>query len=552
MNDLLREHIGEIALLIYILYPLLKRWYDRRKKARKQTGGEAKDKSSAPTRAEPRQTTPRRPSAEPSVYRPEPPRPIEPRPQTADLLVAARAETNRLEREALRLLEQSTANRRLARVAPALREDLLRRLAAIRRSLEGSPTLSTLVQETTALRGLDELLSYLARIMRQRIVATTSVFGRADRMIDDLYGPLLHFCNAQNLGLQTSEPVAVSGHWDRAVAPRFASTHVAPIRLPDDFEDDVGQWPGLAAEVARDFYYSFEHLERDLRDRLNLPDQVKLPSSDGEVDARWLMQLFGPWLPETFVDVMGTLMLGPAYTEWLRNRHRDPASPQRTGAVYQNGALIDERPPARLRIYGSVRVLHHLGRHQEADALWERWEAEHPDIRLYFLPLGGRWAGLADETLHSLADSLIDSLVLRPWPELEGFQLMNIPGLAYLHAEHFEVERLTEALAKGLAVEADARWIIAAAVLAVAAQPALYEIIFDAAWRSIEPLETQTPQTQRAASRALRSETIGRALKDSTRSPAAIQQAIVLGAALGPRRHGTGRHSTALRRGRSR
>ena len=34
MPDWLSEHIGEIALLIYIVYPLLKRWWDRRKERR--------------------------------------------------------------------------------------------------------------------------------------------------------------------------------------------------------------------------------------------------------------------------------------------------------------------------------------------------------------------------------------------------------------------------------------------------------------------------------------------------------------------------------------
>lgn len=534
MNDLLREHIGEIALLIYILYPLLKRWYDRTKKRQKKAGGRAKKERTAPERSKPGRTVPKRPDGKPRTRRPEPRRP-EPRPQTPDLLQVARAETERLEKEASHLLDRATADPRLDRMAPALREDLRTRLTAIRRALDGSPTLSTLVQETTALRGLDELLSYLARIIRQRILAPASVSTRADRMIDDLYWPLLRFCDAQNLRLQTSEPVAVSGHWDRTMAPRFASTRVAPIPLPDGFEEEVWQWPGLATEVGRDFYYSFDPLEQSLHQRFDLPYQVKLPSSDGEVDARWLMGLFGPWLPDTFADVMGTLMLGPAYVEWLRRRYRDPSSPQRTAALYQNGALIDERPPARLRMYGSVRVLHHLGHHQEADALWERWEAEHPDIRLYFLPLGGRWAGLADETLHSLADSLIDALLLQPWPELEGFQLLSIPGLAYLHAEHSEVERVVEALSKGRTVEADARWIIAAAVLAAAGQPTLHEVIFDAAWRSLALVETPARETQLSLSRLRRSDTIGRALVTSVRSRAAIRQAIILGAALSPR-----------------
>lgn len=535
MKDLLREHIGEIALVIYILFPLLKRWYDRRKKQREQATRPAEAKSPAKSRTTPqeRASAPERVRTEPSVRRPK--SPAAPRgPEQPDLLGEARTETQRLEQEASRLLRRAATNPRLARVAPALRDDLLGRLAAIQRSLEGSPTLSTIVQDTAALAGLDELLRYLSRIMRQRMLAPKGIFSLADRMTDDVYRPLLAFCNAQNLRLRTSQPVTVSGAWDRSVTPHFASTHLGPIRLPDDFEDSLWQWPSLAAEVARDFYYSFNHLDDDLHDRLKLPKQLQLPSSDAEVDARWLTLLFGPWLPDIFADVMGTLMLGPAYVESLQRRYRETASPQRTAAILPNGPFIDERPPARVRIYISVRVLHHLGRHQEADAQWDLWEAEHPDIRLYFLPLGGRWAGLADQTLHSFVDSLVDRMVLQPWPELEGFQLMNIPELAYLHAEHTQVERSMESLVKGAVINSDSRWIIAAAVLAAAAQPALHDSILEAALQSIARMEAPTRAPQLPATRPARTATIGKDLLASLGNPNAIREAIILGEAFRP------------------
>ena len=45
-----REHIAEIALLIYIFYPLLKRWWDRRKQKREEAL--AKRESAAPAEAQ--------------------------------------------------------------------------------------------------------------------------------------------------------------------------------------------------------------------------------------------------------------------------------------------------------------------------------------------------------------------------------------------------------------------------------------------------------------------------------------------------------------------
>lgn len=535
MEDLFREHLAEIALLIYILFALFKRLLDRRKQ---------KTEASKRSRAEPRPGSSEeqepapvpKPSAEP-VRRPPAPPIAKPKEQP-DFLRLARTELERVEQESTRLLRQAEVNPRLARLVPALREDLLGRLQAIDRSLQGAPTSSTVMQDTTALRGLEELLRHLGRMTRQRILAPRLALAQADQMADDCYAPLIEFARVQNLGLTTSEPVPVTGDWDWSIMPRLASTRVAPVRLPADFEHSIWRWPSIAAEVGRDFYYSVSKLEEDLHDRLGLPYELEVPASDREVDGRWLAQLFGVWLPVIFADLMGTMLLGPAYVEMLRRSHRNPGSPQRTAAVFRDGRLIDEQPPARLRIYMAVRALHHLGRHQEADSSWEQWEAEHRDVELYFLPLGGQWAGLSDQALHSLADTMIDTLALGPWPELEGFQLMNIPGVAYLHGEHAEVERLMEvfARARGGTARADSRRIIAAAVLAAAAQPTLHDSILDAARRSIGGMEAQEREPQRRAAGQRPSATIGQSLRASLKSPIAIREAVVVGAALSPRR----------------
>lgn len=183
----------------------------------------------------------------------------------------------------------------------------------------------------------------------------------------------------------------------------------------------------------------------------------------------------------------------------------------------------------------ATRVLHHLGRHAEADRLWEQWEGDHGEVRLYYLPLGGQWVGLSDEALHSIADSIIDVLIQNPWPELDGFHLRDIPGLAYLHAENAEVERLSADLARGETLDADPRWIVAAAVLAAAAQPTLHDLILESARRSIAGFGAAraevTPPRRRTSGK------IGEVLVASLRDPLAIRQAIVLGAALTRYKH---------------
>lgn len=520
MEELLKNWLGTIAILIYIIYPLLKRWQQSRKKSREQAA------KATPKRAPGPRTRPKPPQRAPATRT----RPTEP-----DLLAAAQAQLARLKTQTARLLARAESDPRLARLVPALREDLLGRLDTVERSLRSSPTLSTVIQETTVLGGLDALLRYLNTMAQQRVRGASSFVGDADSMADALYAPLLQFATAQGLELTTSQPVVVTGDWDLSIVPRFASTRVAPLRLPTGFERSVWSWPAIAHEIAHDFYYSLEPLDRELHARLRLAHEVEVPASSGEVDSAWLRQLFGAWLTEIFADTMGTVSLGPAYVETMRRAFSDPSSPQRTAAILQDGALIDEHPPARLRLYMATRVLHHLGRHVEADRLWEQWEADHDDVRLYYLPLGGQWVGVADEAVHSIADSIIDVLIQNPWPELEGFHLRDIPGLAYLHAEHAEVERLSADLAHGETVHADPRWIVAAAVLAAAAQPTLHDQILQAARRSIVGVGAARAKVTPPRSRT--SDKIGEILVASLREPEAIRDAIVLGAALTPYRH---------------
>ncbi|MFW2388825.1 MAG: hypothetical protein ACN4G0_10840 [Polyangiales bacterium] len=537
MQELLKEHLGEIALLIYIFYPLLKRWWNR---VRKPKGGEEQQPKKAKSkRKRARPATVSRKAARRERKRPEKGSsapPVAKRPAGADFLDAGLSQLKRTKKEANALLARAQADPRLARFVPAVKEDLLARLALIERSLRSNPPLSTIVQDTTALRGLDALVGNLTTMARQRTLGRSSFLTEADAMADSYYAPLIEFARAQGLDLNSSTPVAMSGDWDLSIVPRFASTRLAPLRLPVGFEHSLWRWPAIAHEVAHDFYYSLDGFAPSLHARLGLPRQVELPVSSAEVDGAWIRGLFGAWLAETFADVMGTVMVGPAYVETMRRAFRNPGSPQQTAAILQDRNLMDEHPPARLRLFMGTRVLHQLGRHEEADELWERWEGEHHDVQLYYLPLGGRWVGISDDALHSIASSIIDELILRAWPELEGFHLLNIPGLAYLHAEHAEVERTSVELARGVAVDAEVRWVVAAAVLAAAAQPALHDQILETARRSIEGMGEPdvTPTPGKRARQP--SGTIAQTLVASLKEADAIEEAIVLGAALTPYR----------------
>jgi len=536
MPEWLREHIGEIALLIYIFYPILKRWRDRRKKRADDAERKAPSEATAETKGErgaraPARTPPPetpRPRRAPPAPTPERPK----RPSQTEFIDAALARADRLRSDTKALLAQAETDPRLVRLVPALREDLLARVDQVDHALRRSPTISTIIQETTVLQGLEELFRYLTTMARQRTTSRSPFLADADSMADACYAPILDHARAQGLDLRTSTPVAVTGDWGLSIVPRFASTRVAPLRLPSGFDRDVLRWPAIAHEVAHDFYYSLDSLEPSLHERLSLPYEVSVPSSERELSPQWLRDLHGPWMSEIFADTLGTVMLGPAYVEAMRNAFRKPGSPERTAAVFQDGGRIEEHPPDRLRVYMATRVLHYLGRHQEADSVWERWEADHQNARFYYVPLGGDWVGLSDDHLHDVANDVVDALLERPWPELEGFQLLNVPGLAYLHDEHAIVSRLIDPLGRGETVDADPRWIMAAAVLATVAQPALDDTIREAAARSIrgvgEPMR-EPPATRRPTT----SSPVSVQLRASPKNPTALIEAITLAATLG-------------------
>jgi len=530
VEELLKEHLGEIALLIYILYPLFKRWSERRKRQRERS-------SQAPAKtAEAPRPRPARPSA-PTPERIRAPQPgpapvVAKRPTEADFLAAAQIQLDRLKQEASRQLTLAESDARLLRLAPAFREDLLGRLETIERSLRSHPTPSTIVQDSTVLRDLESLLQHLKTMAQRRVQRGSPFLEAADEMVDACYAPILAFARAQGLALTANQPVVVPGDWDRYSVPQLAPTRIAPLRLPAGLEQSLWRWPAIAHEVAHDFYYGLRGFDRQVHDRLGLPEEIDLPRSSQDVDGAWLRKLFGAWLPEIFADTLGTLLLGPAYAEAMRRAFRNPASAQRTAAIFQTNGRIDERPPARLRLYMARRVLHHLGRHTEADALWEQWEGEHPEVRFYYLPLGGQWVGLSDEALHSIADSLIDALLQQSWPELDGFALLHIPGLAYLHAEHVTVERLAGSLARGQTVNGDARWIMAAAVLAATGQPTLHDQILETARQSIVGVRAKQLTTPSPLPGRRTEQSIGRALITSLSQPHALDEAIAVAAAI--------------------
>lgn len=558
MEEWLKDSLGTIAVLVYLLYPLLKRFLERRKEqARRREQAEA-SKPAAEHTGPRRDTRRERRAASRARSGPE----AAPRPGSAashrgpqqrglrrgeelrrDLdaqrVAAFKAELERARGETVALIEligAAPAGTRagqlpLAQLAEPLRQDLLPSIERMAGALQREPTMATVQAQTDSLGDLEAVLAALRGLIEQRLSSAASVLADVDTIASASYAPFVSFAQTQSVHLAERRPVAVRGPFDRN---GLASTSIVPIAVPSGFARQVWGWPSIVHDVARDLFFNIEHLALDLHGRLDLPRRLPAPSSELELQAGFVRMLFGPWLPEVFADLLATLMLGPAYVESMVHTLANPRAPQRSSAILTDRGLIAEQPPARLRLYMACVALAELGYQAEGEALWARWEAIHPNAQLFFLPLSGNWVGLSEHALTKPADELVALMLNEPWPELAGFRLANIPGLAYGEREEAQVRNLSSALSEGLRVDADARWLVAAAVMAAAQAPEQQAQVLAAARRSLSS-EPVAKSVVAVLDEAVRPSSIKAELRRSLRNPDAVREAIVLGTALCPR-----------------
>ncbi len=593
MEEWLKDSLGTIAVLVYLLYPLLKRFVERRKEqarrreqaetskpAAERTGPRPEtrrqrqastaprpDSEGAPQQRGPQRTGPQQRGPQqrgpqqrgpqrtgpqqrgpqqrgpqrrgPQQRGPQRRGPQRREAQETQAVARFEAELARARGEAVALIEligaDPKANRRdhlrVVQLSEPLRQELLPSLERIAQGLRTEPSMATVLAQTETFRELEAVLANMRGLIEQRLSSAASVLSDVDAIADASYAPFIAFARTQPVHLAERTPVAVRGSFDRK---SLASTSIAPISVPSGFGRQVWGWPGIVHDVARDLFFNIEHLALDLHGRLDLPRRFPAPSTELELQVSSVRMLFGPWLPEVFADLVATLMLGPSYVESLLHTLASPRAPQRGSAILAKRGLIAEQPPARLRLYMACVALAELGYEAEGDALWSRWEAMHPNAQLFFLPLGGNWVGLSEHALTNPADELVALMLSEPWPELAGFRLASIPGLPYGKREEAEVTKLSERLTEGVRVDADARWLVAAAVMAAAQTPERQAQVLAAARQSLSREAVAKPRPV-VSSKAVRPSSIKAELRRSLRDPEAVRQAVVLGASLCPR-----------------
>ena len=445
-----------------------------------------------------------------------------------------RSEAQRLSDQADRLISRIQSDDRASRLLAPIKSDVITPLSSILKVSEGSDV-DAVLQAMQHLEAITELYGHLEQMAVQRLGPELGYLGDADAFAAACYDPVIAFARSENVPLHTMTPITVQAQ-QMSIIIDLRGASVAPLRVPQGFANNLWWWPAIAHEVAHDLYYSVNNLDMRLHERLRLPTSAHVTNNIDELDHYALRQYFGPWLSEIFADVIGTMMLGPAYMITMSRLFRNTESPKQILAVKAIEWTIDSHPPRHLRMFISYKVLHYLGQHDEADDIWEEWSAAHGNPEELYVLIGERWAAVPLKVFADLVEPLLAQLLKDQWPELGGFHLIDIPGLTYLHAEHAKTQAMAKRLQNGKHAHGDPRLIIAAAVLAATSNEALHDQIMNLAHASIIGIGTGEQFHSDPAEIFVGHSALVDELRAVIKSPPALAESIALGAAF-RRRH---------------
>lgn len=311
-------------------------------------------------------------------------------------------------------------------------------------------------------QSLQQLYDTLVWVAEQREHATYGApLAAADRLAEACYRPLLSFAS-HRFEAPDREAISFIASRDHMDLRSFGAAGLTAIALPDAFPDRLSGWAMVASEVGRDFLESVQGLKWELRNRFGLPDRYPVPfASRGYLSEEEVLLPFGPWMEVLFGDLIGSLLLGPAYARALSELLANPRNPSAVVAVgvTADGAFYSNEPPAQLRIAMAVGVMDDLGETEEQAAIWQAWNERHGWPRVLYLPTRVEgWIEAPLSAFSDMAEGVADLMLLEPLGALGDQSLDGVPGLAFSEMQQARIEQVkTAALGSGDGSAADPR-----------------------------------------------------------------------------------------------
>ncbi len=267
----------------------------------------------------------------------------------------------------------------------------------------------------------------------------------ADRLVEACYRPLMSFAG-HRFADPNREPVTFIASRDRMDLRSFPEAGLTAVALPNAFPDRLCGWAMVGSEVGRDFLDSVQGLKWELRNRFGLPDRYPVPfASRGYLSEDEVLLPFGPWLEVLFGDLIGSLLLGPAYSRALAELLANPRNPSDVVAVgvSSDGSFYDKQPPAQLRMAVAVAVMDDLGEGEQQQEIWQEWNERHGWPRVMYLPTRVEgWIEAPVSAFTDMAERVADLMLLEPMSALGDQSLDGVPGLAFSEVQQAAMEQV--------------------------------------------------------------------------------------------------------------
>lgn len=211
-----------------------------------------------------------------------------------------------------------------------------------------------------------------------------------------------------------------------------------PHEVAHNLQSDLGLWDIMPRQIGQAF------------------DKAGLPKRNAAV---WMR-----WHKETYADLAGTLLIGPAYVGALMDvvgRSREQT------AAYSDEAV---HPTPIIRVPLNLYLLEKMGFKKDADSFRAAWDALYPAKSWEAIPAWVR-ARLPDQIA-----TVVEAICMTPMPHYGGRRLFDVIRFEVKHAQLTQeaAERLETGLSTGVLPE---RFLIGAARLALARGKVPAEII---------------------------------------------------------------------------
>ena len=363
--------------------------------------------------------------------------------------------------------------------------------------------------------------------------ATARVLADVDTAVAALADPIITHAASQGIELTPTRFLSLIEAPPAQPNESAATGSLVPVIVGSNFADAPERWVLLARQVGRRMFEAVPGWAAETYRAHRLPPSLFLPPGHAAYDADTARAALGVWLPDLFADAYATHMLGPAYASVLGASLARAKQPMDALIARAQGRFLAPLPPAFVRMHVVTAVLQRLGLHDWNRKVRLRWELAHGTPDALYLPLSdGRLMAIPLSFMLGELDQVLVTLLDEPQVALAQETWLDIPGFAYLHAEHAQAERVAEAFARGEAVDAPARVLIAAAALALDEGARNRSWVAKALSRSIRGAGTleAAPNAYDVASARHGHPSLASAFRDR----ALVREALVIGAVFAP------------------